>query len=220
MAAQGQMTGQTNSPYRYSPMSGIGMMPQYSGGFGGQQEMSIAQQKQPAEAFDEEAFARAFEEAAQAEMASKDADGRQEASQQDSSQAQHENVELGQDIMINESAERLLATTEEGLLEQKRIGADTIQDPATQDPKVAQEENSPDALARTAGELLETVRHDQSVKFQNSQFFELMRQFRDKEAIVQGDKIVGAGMNTAAGGESGDVSDRMVGGEEAIKVTS
>jgi hypothetical protein len=213
------MTGQTNSPYRYTPMSGMGMMPQYSGGFGGQQEMSIAQQKQPAEAFDEEAFARAFEEAAQAEMASKEAEGRQETSQQDSSQAQHENVELGQDIMINESAERLLAT-EEGLLDQERIGADTIQDPATQDPKVAQEENGPDALARTAGQLLDTVRNDQSAKFQNSQFLELMRQFRDREATVQGNMIVGPALNNAAGGESGDVSEGMVGGEEAIKVAS
>lgn len=219
MPGQAQMTGQTNSPYRYSPMSGMGMIPQYSGGFGGQQEMSIAQQKQPAEAFDEEAFARAFEEAAQAEMASKEAESHQETIQQDSSQAQHENVELGQDVMINESAERLLAT-EEGLLGQERIGADTIQDPKTQDPKVAQEENSPDALARTAGELLESVRHDQSAKFQNSQFLELMRQFRDKEAIVQGDRIVGAGTINATGGESGDLSDGMVGGEEAIKVAS
>jgi hypothetical protein len=220
MAGQGQMMGQTNSTYRYSPMSGIGMMPQYSGGFGGQQEMSIAQQKQPAEAFDEEAFARAFEEAAQAEMANKEAERQQESNQQESNQAQHENVELGQDIMINESAERLLATTEEGLLDQEPIGADTIQDPATQDPKVALEENNPDALARTAGQLLDSVRHDQSAKFQNSQFLELMRQFRDKEATVQGDRIVGAGMNNAAGGESGDISEGMVGGEEAIKVAS
>jgi hypothetical protein len=219
MAGQGQMTGQTNSPYRYSPMSGMGMMPQYSGGFGGQQEMSIAQQKQPAEAFDEEAFARAFEEAAQAEMASKEAESQQESNQQDFSQAQHENVELGQDIMINESAERLLAN-EEGLLDQERIGADTIQDPKTQDPKIAQEENSPDALARTAGELLNTVRNDQSIKFQNSQFLELMRQFRDREATVQGNTIVGPALNNDARGGSGDISDGMVGGEEAIKVAS
>ncbi len=182
--------------------------------------MSIAQQKQPAEAFDEEAFARAFEEAAQAEMASKEAERQEESTQQDSSQEQHESVELGQDIMINESAERLLASTEEGLLDQERIGADTIQDPATQDPKVAQEENSPDALARTAGELLDSVRNDRSAKFQNSQFLELMRQFRDKEAMVQGNRIVGAGTNNAAGGERGDISDGMVGGEEAIKVAS
>ena len=182
--------------------------------------MSIAQQKQPAEAFDEEAFARAFEEAAQAEMASKEAESQQETSQQDSSQEQRENVELGQDIMINESAERLLATTEEGLLDQERIGADTIQDPATQDPKVAQEENGPDALARTAGQLLDTVRNDQSTKFQNSQFLELMRQFRDREATVQGNMIVGPALNNDAGDESGDVSEGMVGGEEAIKVAS
>jgi hypothetical protein len=222
----GQMTGQKNSPYRYSPMSGMGMSPQYSGFAGQQAEMSIAQQKQPAEAFDEEAFARAFEAAAQAEIASKE-----EESKLESSKEQNQNVEMSQDItmergreqeiMINESAERLLATTEEELLDQERIGADTIQDPKTQDLKTWQEENNPDALSRTAGELLNSVRHDQSAKFQNSQFLELMRQFRDKEAVVEGDKIVAAGMNNAADGvESGDLSGGLGGGEEAIKVAS
>jgi hypothetical protein len=175
----GQMPGQTNSPYRYSPISGMGMAPQYASGFSGPQaEMSIAQQKQPVETFDEEAFAKAFEAAAQSEMESK------QESHQDS------NVEMGQDIMINESAERLM-TNPEGLLDQERIGADTIHDPLSQDPKTWQEQNNPDALARTAGQLLDSVRHDQSDKFQKSQFLQLMRQFRDKEATVKGDKIVG-----------------------------
>jgi hypothetical protein len=225
MGQMGQMTGQMNSPYRYSPMSGMGMSPQYSGFAGQQAEMSIAQQKQPAEAFDEEAFARAFEAAAQAEMANKEEESKLEFSQE-----QTQNVEMGQDItmergkeqevMINESAERLMAT-EEGLLDQERIGADTIQDPKTQDLKTWQEENNHDALSRTAGELLNSVRHDQSTKFQNSQFLELMRQFRDKEAVVQGDKIVAAEMSNGADGvESRGISDGLGGGEEAIKVAS
>lgn len=217
----GQMPGQTNSPYQYSPMSGMGMAPQYSGAFVGQQDMSIAQQKQPEEAFDEEAFARAFEAAAQAEMASKEEESQQAASQQETSQEQNQGVEMGQDILINESAERLMATSE-GPLNQERIGADTIEDPRL-DPKIAEAQNNPDALARTAGQLLDSVRHDRSTKFQNSQFLELMRQFRDKEATVQGDQIVGTGMNND-NGVNGEF-DGMAGisgtvGEEAIKVAS
>lgn len=176
------------------------MAPQYASGFTGPQaEMSTAQQQQqqqqqPVETFDEEEFAKAFEAAAQSEMESK-----QETHQE-------ENVETGQGIMINESAERLMASSE-GLLDQERIGADTIHDPLTQDSKTRQEQNNPDALARTAGQLLDSVRHDQSDKFQNSQFLQLMRQFRDKEATVEGDKIVG-------------VNGVENGGEEGIRVSS
>jgi len=198
--SMGQMPGQTNSPYKYSPMPGMGMTTQYAGGFAGPQaETSMAQQQQqPAEAFDEDAFARAFDEAAKSEMDSR----------QVSSQEQH--MELEQDVMINESAERLMATSE-GLLEQERIGADAIHDPLSKDPP-NQEQSDPDALARTAARLLDSVRHDQSSKFQNSQFLELMRQFRDREATVEGDKIVGV---------NGDSEMEMGGGnDEAIKVAA
>ena len=47
-----------------------------------------------------------------------------------------------------------------------------------------------DELSRTAGELLEKVQHDQSHKFQESKFLALMRQLRDKEVRVEGDKMV------------------------------
>ncbi|OLL26873.1 hypothetical protein NEOLI_001751 [Neolecta irregularis DAH-3] len=47
-----------------------------------------------------------------------------------------------------------------------------------------------DALARTAGQLIESVNHDTSEKFQNSAFFGLMRRIRDKEIVVEGEKMV------------------------------
>jgi hypothetical protein len=169
---------QPGPSYGYSPspmsMMGMGMQSPFSGGFIGQQAENSQQQHQLAEAFDEEAFARAFDEAAQSEL---------------EELTQHQNqsdLELGQDILINESAERLLASE---IPNQAPIGADTIQDPASQDPS----SQDPDALSRTAAQLLDSVRHDQSEKFQNSQFLELMRQFRDKEATVEGDKIVSSG---------------------------
>ncbi|KAF8542078.1 hypothetical protein BDD12DRAFT_826662 [Trichophaea hybrida] len=47
-----------------------------------------------------------------------------------------------------------------------------------------------DALARTAGQLLDSVRQDTSEKFQNSNFLALMRKLRDHEVVVEGDKMV------------------------------
>ena len=49
-----------------------------------------------------------------------------------------------------------------------------------------------DLLARTAGLLLESVEHERNPKFTNSQFLGLMKQLRDREAIVEGNDIVAA----------------------------
>ncbi len=83
------MPSQINSPFR--PMGGMNIAPQYTGGFAEvQAEMSIIQQQhqQSVEAFDEDAFSRAFDEAAKAEI----------ELQEDVSREQ--DVELGQDILI------------------------------------------------------------------------------------------------------------------------
>ncbi|PGH28366.1 hypothetical protein GX50_08899 [[Emmonsia] crescens] len=63
-----------------------------------------------------------------------------------------------------------------------RIGSDTIQ---TQ----VDETNESDELARTAGQLLDSVSHDQSQKFKESSFLALMRQLRDREVTVDGDEF-------------------------------
>ncbi|KAF8160800.1 hypothetical protein B0H34DRAFT_698115 [Crassisporium funariophilum] len=47
-----------------------------------------------------------------------------------------------------------------------------------------------DELARTAGLLLENVKHEQNPKFQNSQFMGLMKQLRDGQVIVEGNQMV------------------------------
>lgn len=44
-----------------------------------------------------------------------------------------------------------------------------------------------DALARAAGQILTSVSHDQSEKFQQSNFLALMRRIRDREVEVKGD---------------------------------
>ena len=47
-----------------------------------------------------------------------------------------------------------------------------------------------DELAKTAGDLLDKVKGDTSKKFQESNFLSLMKQLRDREVVVSGDKIV------------------------------
>jgi len=57
-------------------------------------------------------------------------------------------------------------------------------------PVHRQPENEQDELARTAGMLLENIKHEQNPKFQQSQFMGLMKQLRDGEVIVEGHKMV------------------------------
>ena len=49
-----------------------------------------------------------------------------------------------------------------------------------------------DLLARTAGSLVQSVDHERNPKFANSQFLGLMKQLRDRKAIVEGNDIVAA----------------------------
>lgn len=153
-------------------------------GFAPQTGMSVAQQKRPEDVFDEAAFERAFDEAARAEAESMQEDTQHEPTQQ----------EMGQEILLDESAEVLMRSddleqNENELLSQERIGADTIHDPMFEDQDQPRNED-PEELARTAGKLLDSVQHDRSAKFQNSQFMSLMRQFRDREKTVEGDHVV------------------------------
>lgn len=47
-----------------------------------------------------------------------------------------------------------------------------------------------DELSRTAAQLLESVRNEQSTKFRDSKFLELMRHLRDGQVRVEGQKMV------------------------------
>jgi hypothetical protein len=148
-----------------------------------QQPQAIHQEQ--AEVFDEEAFARAFDDAAQSEIQVND-------------QLQEEqNVELDQEVATHESVEPLIATD--------RLGADLIHDPLNDEQQDRQAQEDPDALARTAAQLLDSVKHDTSSKFANSQFLELMRQLRDKEVMVEGDKIVDRAGNEVESGQKDTV---------------
>ena len=49
-----------------------------------------------------------------------------------------------------------------------------------------------DDLARTAGQLLDSVQENTSAKFQNSNFLALMRKLRDHQVVVEGNDMVEA----------------------------
>ncbi|KAL5352414.1 hypothetical protein ACLOAV_002362 [Pseudogymnoascus australis] len=124
------------------------------------------------------------------------------------------------------------------------IGADAIHHPDAPSQQLLTPAQESDDLARTAGALLTSVQGDQSDKFANSVFLQLMRQLRDKEVVVEGDAIMpagsagqGAGADNSQGGTpwlgpdgpgtshrgaGGDVYDSAAGlgmGEEPMMLT-
>ena len=102
---------------------------------------------------------------------------------------QGEGIEYGQDSALSKSKTEdpmQIASIREALLDE-RIGSDTILDRTDEEE---QRKNETDELARTAGELLNSVKHDQSQKFRQSNFLALMRQLRDGVVQVEGDEIV------------------------------
>lgn len=123
---------------------------------------------QPKDMFNEEAFEKAFDAA------------HLELQDQHTSAQQQGTVEESQPTGVS-------AAIEESM--DYRIGSDRIVDDdiSRQERSDAQEA---DELARTAGHLLENVKHDQSAKFRGSNFLSLMRQLRDKEVKVEGANIV------------------------------
>lgn len=133
--------------------------------------------------FDEAAFERAFE-AARSDV------------QDRAQQMQQEKLELGNDVLINESAGRFLQS--DHLIEQDLIGADAILQEAQDQPQEQQASNDQDELARTAGRLLDSVKYEQSQKFQESNFLALMRRLRDREVRVEGDRMVDVSSTSSA----------------------
>jgi peroxin-5 len=75
-----------------------------------------------------------------------------------------------------------------------------IYEPPVTQQEVKSKSHTPqdgDNLAHTAGLLIESVRDTQNPKFHNSKFMGLMRQLRDREVVVEGDKMVESGSGTS-----------------------
>ena len=63
---------------------------------------------------------------------------------------------------------------------------------SVEQPEPASQSQEADLLARTAGLLVQSVDHEKNPKFANSQFLALMKQLRDRKAMVEGNDIVAA----------------------------
>lgn len=134
------------------------------------QGVAETQQQPPVEAFDESAFAAAFDQA------------REDMELESATVAQ----EHGQDI--NETAQADSAAEQPVAHEEIRIGSDMI--PQSEEQKDTQQgPNDADELARTAGHLLNSVSHETNQKFQQSNFLALMRRIRDREVHIEGDEF-------------------------------
>ena len=150
-----------------------------------QQQQQSQQQVEPT--YDEAGFADAFEQASQhaQEMVSEEDVTRlmverngSDLLHKDAIPMDHSSLDHGFASIVNAPSPT-----------QIRIGSDAIpyQEQKTRTPD--QDDRDADELARTAGQLLTSVQHDTSDKFQNSQFLALMRKIRDGEVRVEGEEF-------------------------------
>ncbi|KAK9434248.1 hypothetical protein V1505DRAFT_359618 [Lipomyces doorenjongii] len=91
-----------------------------------------------------------------------------------------------------ESSRQEAAFTEEFDRIQEAI---SLQDNAEQAKEDMDQQEDDDGLAAIASELLESLKSNQTQKFKDSTFLALMRRLRDKEVVVQGNKMVEAVSN-------------------------
>ena len=142
---------------------------------------------------EDETFAKAFEQAQTDSAYENELGSLDFASQIHGQQAA---VEQSKMEHLNESQGEQLREARmqpEGIAPEKmqyRIGSDTILDESSRQSQQHSNADDADELARTAGNLLDNVKGDTSKKFQESNFLSLMRQLRDREVTVDGDRIV------------------------------
>lgn len=109
--------------------------------------------------------------------------------QQSEDHMQREEVEFGLDFTPDGIAEEIMRQPSV-VVEESRLESDLVQDEVIEEKQEDHIGNEADELARTAGQLLDNLKYDQSQKFQESSFLSLMRQLRDREVRVEGDKLV------------------------------
>lgn len=132
--------------------------------------------QQPIEQYDDEAFERAFQEAANAQS---------EDILQEQTNTQTEQV---QEPTLEEPLSSLSQPIDDMPLNQPLLGADTIHDPSK--PVEELQNEDPDALARTAQQLIHNLSGDTRSKMQGSEFMKMMRGFAAGTQVVRGDDVV------------------------------
>ncbi|CAI7641780.1 unnamed protein product [Penicillium glandicola] len=176
--SQAQQTPQMHGAYQPSFAPNYQM---YGSSMNQMQPLQALQTEQQnhTQQFDESAFEAAFDQA-RADMELQGVD----VAQQDT----HKNLEETNKVDVSEPVTH----------EQIRLGSDLIPQNDKQDPQTRSQDA--DDLARTAGQLLDSVRNEQSQKFQQSNFLALMRRIRDREVEVQGDDFCETAQSLHPGG--------------------
>jgi alpha-galactosidase/6-phospho-beta-glucosidase family protein len=112
-----------------------------------------------------------------------------EAANQDWLESERQLDELMSDNMQSDMPEAEVAQFD---IRTDRVPAPFVEQDQRQQEQIVDPKEESDALARTAGELLDSVSHDTSDKFAKSSFLALMRQLRDKELRVDGENFINA----------------------------
>ncbi|KAI9700176.1 MAG: hypothetical protein M1820_006844 [Bogoriella megaspora] len=120
--------------------------------------------------------------------------------------ARQEQVMAGQDVATQQSAKQSLGQLPD--MQSRDLSGSQLDDVHIQeqsdemnslysaaadqvgDTQAPAQQDEADDLAATAGQLLDSVADNTSLKFLNSNFLGLMRKLRDKEVRVEGDKMV------------------------------
>ena len=187
---QNQFVAANSRSGQYNFNDGYMNMASLRNGYGQQQQMQGQEQSQQhAEpVYDEAGFADAFEQASQhAQEMAKDGHELDVMVDRDGSDLLHKDAIPFDPSDLEDYS--LPSLTKAPSPTQIRIGSDAIpyQEQKTRTPD--QDSRDADELARTAGQLLTSVQHDTSDKFQNSQFLALMRKIRDGEIRVEGEEF-------------------------------
>lgn len=80
--------------------------------------------------------------------------------------------------------------------EEKQQEQETVKQEEEEEGGKEEEDNQTDDIAKTAGNLLDSLSSESSKKFRESEFMALMRRLRDGEVRVVGDKMVEVGVST------------------------
>ncbi|KAJ5889167.1 peroxin-20 Pex20-Penicillium chrysogenum [Penicillium tannophilum] len=163
----------TNSAYQSPFAAGY---PMYNSSTYQAPQEAHVQHSAPTEKFDESAFEAAFNQA-QADL---------ELQAAEAAPAPQANVHDASPIDPFNTAEQ-----------DTQFGSDDVVQSEQQTEARAQDA---DALARAAGQILTSVSHDQSEKFQQSNFLALMRRIRDREVEVKGDDFAETAQSLHPGG--------------------
>jgi hypothetical protein len=154
-----------------------------------------AMQKQPEQDFenfiDDAAFERAFD-AARIGIAETEA-AKMSGGQQEDTYTSDSRLHMGEGIKSDAEAASTYDLYDSS---QPIIGSEVYLNETPQEEHNMDMEHEADELARTAGQLLDNLKHERSQKFQNSTFLALMRQLRDKEVRVEGDQMVDVSSNS------------------------